>query len=131
MIKHMRIAVADGDAENRRYYERILPQMGHTVVGTADSEVDLMELCRNRSPDLVIVDEMLPGLGRKGEKSYSIPTVEVPLLIVSSSDTLQEDHHDGNSRCVQYLVRPFKTDDLESAIESASPHKAGLNTLYD
>lgn len=131
MTKPLRIAVADGEVENRRYYERILPQMGHAVVGSVASACDLKDLCRNGSPDLIIVDEMLPGLcGGSGARGLT-RMVDIPVVIVSSSDVLYEDLEIGYGNSVRYLVRPFKSSELASAIESASRHTSDLNSLYD
>jgi DNA-binding response OmpR family regulator len=129
MIEPLRIAIADGEAENCRYYGRILPQMGHTVAGTAASEAELQAVCREGKVDLFIVDEMLPGLHGLAGVSDLARQLGVPTLIVSSSDALDREQQSGFDQGFDYLIKPFKKAELESAIESAISHKIGLNVI--
>ena len=62
MKRGMRIAVAEDEPDVRDYFRRILPQLGHDVVGVAADGRELVELCRKQLPDLVITDLRMPGM---------------------------------------------------------------------
>ena len=62
MKRGMRIAVADDEPDVRDYFRRMLPRLGHDVVGGAANGRELVELCREHKPDLIIADVRMPEM---------------------------------------------------------------------
>lgn len=57
-----RIAVVDDDPDMQDYYRTILPTLGREAVGVARIGPELVNLCRSKRPDIVIVDLKTPDV---------------------------------------------------------------------
>ena len=112
----MRIAIADDEADIRQYFGRLLPRLGHDVVGQAKNGHELIELCRTERPDLVITDILMPEMGGLEAASEIGKAHNIPIIIVSSHDPPE---HDGNAEIIAFLVKPIRISDLEAAIAKA------------
>jgi response regulator NasT len=126
MKRGMRIAVAEDEPDVRDYFRRILPQLGHDVVGVAADGGELVELCRKQLPDLVITDLRMPGMD--GDQAMRLIWSERPtpcIFISAYSKPLQiGDGWDGIV-CV-FLTKPVSREELEGAIQRvASPPPDG------
>jgi two-component system, response regulator PdtaR len=119
MSEPLRIAVADDEPDMRDYFARILPRLGHRVVGVAATGEELVALCRTSCADLVITDVKMPGVdgieaaGRINEER------PVPVILVSA-------HHDPELieraeavHIMGRLVKPIKQADLGPVIALA------------
>ena len=61
-VRSLRIAVADDEPLIRRFFQELLPDMGHTVVAVAENGRELVELCRQmgaKDPKLLANSLML------------------------------------------------------------------------
>lgn len=112
----MRIAIADDEAEIRQYFRRLLPRLGHEVVGEAENGRELVELCRTERPDLVITDIRMPEMDGIEAASEIGDSQNIPIIIVSAHDPPEED---GHAAIVDYLVKPISIPGLQAAIEKA------------
>jgi len=126
MKRGIRIAVAEDEPDVRDYFRRILPQLGHQVVGVAADGCELVELCREQLPDLVITDLRMPGMD--GDQAMRVIWSEraTPCIFISafSKPRPAGNGPDGNG-CV-FLTKPVSRDELEGAIEQVvSPHHDG------
>jgi response regulator NasT len=124
------IAVADDHAESREGLERALRLLGHEVMA-ADGGKALVEMARQRRPDLVITDILMPGLD--GIEAAAAITREgaVPVILVSG-------HHDPGlvdraaaANVMTYLVKPINLADLQTAVPLAMARFAQLRTLAE
>jgi response regulator NasT len=119
MNDHLRIAIADDEADMRDYFQRVLPILGHKVVGVAGTGRQLIEQCRGARPDLIITDIRMPdmdGIDAAAEIGRETP---LPAVLVSAhcSADLLERVQEGN--VMAYLIKPIKQADLEPAIALA------------
>lgn len=129
MSKSLRIAVADDELDMRDYFQRIIPLLGHQVVGVAENGEQLVELCRTAKPDLVITDIKMPVMdGIEAAKRLS-KEGPVPVILVSA-------HHDPEfidraaaDHILAYLIKPIKQADLEPAITIAMRRFAQFQEL--
>ncbi len=108
----LRIVVADDEEYIRHYFSRILPRLGHRVVGSAGNGRELIELCQAEKPDLVITDIQMPEMSGIEAVDEIAKSQSVPVIIVSSHDKPKTD----NPNIVQFLVKPIAMDQLASAI---------------
>lgn len=117
MTKVLRIAVADDEPDVRDYFLRMLPRMGHQVVAAAANGRELVELCRQKHPDLIIADIRMPDMD--GDVAVQQICLERPTpFILISAYSKPSSMLDGSVAVGQaYLTKPVKRDDLEQAIE--------------
>lgn len=119
MTQGLRIAVADDESVMRNYFQKMLPRMGHAVVGAAANGRELVDLCLSTRPDLVITDMRMAEQDGMSAAREIYTASAVPIILVSAHhdvDLLEkaEAHH-----IMEYLVKPIKQADLESAIATA------------
>ena len=62
MTRVLRIVVADDEPLMRDYFQRMLPWLGYEVVAAAANGRELVELCRESKPDLIIADVRMPDM---------------------------------------------------------------------
>jgi response regulator NasT len=116
MMPSLRIVVADDEPDMQEYFRKILPRLGHKVVGVAANGRELVEQCRSFAPDLVITDIKMPEMDGIEAADQVYRERPVPVILVSAyhDSTLIEraeaDHILG------YLVKPIKQADLEPVI---------------
>ena len=125
MTRALRIAVADDEPDVRDYFQRILPHLGHEVVAVATNGRELVELCREKKPDLIIADVRMPDMDGDEAIREICRDVPTPFILVSaySKPTRLSDGYGSVSRA--YLTKPMKRSDLEVAIEQVCPAVAG------
>ena len=113
----MRIAIADDDEDIRQYFRRILPRLGHEVVGEAENGRVLVELCRSQHPDLIITDIMMPEMNGLEAVAQINKAQNVPVIIVSSNEPSEQHEH---ASVVEHLIKPISSSDLKAAIARVS-----------
>jgi response regulator NasT len=128
-VSSLRVAVADDEADTRQFFRELLPLLGHSVVGVAETGQQLVEQCRTTHPDLVITDVRMPdmdGLRAAEEVNRASP---VPVILITG-------HHDADQLAqvaadyiMAYLSKPAKPVDLQAAIQLAMLRFAHFQTL--
>jgi response regulator NasT len=119
MNRHLRIVVADDEIDMREYLQTILPCFGHTVAAVASTGRELIEKCKETTPDLVITDIKMPDMdgidaARVIYKEFPIPVILVSAYHDQELLTRAEEDH-----ILAFLVKPIKQADLEPAIAIA------------
>jgi response regulator NasT len=116
MSASLRIVIADDEPDMRKYFQKLLPRLGHQVVATAATGRELVERCRDLKPDLVITDIKMPDLDGIEAAVQIYRDRPVPIILVSAYhdpaliERAEADHILG------YLVKPIKPTDLEPVI---------------
>ena len=119
MTQPLRIVVADDEPDMRDYFKKILPRLGHIVVGAAENGKELVEQCRTLQPDLVITDIKMPDMDGIDAAMAIYQHRPIPVILVSAYhdpaliERAEADHIMG------YLVKPIKQADLEPVIALA------------
>jgi response regulator NasT len=116
MNQSLRIAVADDEADMREYLQRILPLLGHQVVGVAQTGQELIECCHSAKPDLVITDIKMPDMDGIDAAEAVCRTRAVPVILVSGYHDRELIERAEAHDILAYLVKPIKQADLEPAI---------------
>ncbi len=124
MKRSLRIAVADDEALMQRFYEKMLPHLGHQVVGVATNGRELVEQCRVARPDLVITDFRMPEMDGLAAIEQITSELPVQVIIVSAYPESELADRDGYGDFLACLVKPIKLSDLESAITEALARSA-------
>jgi response regulator NasT len=119
MTASLRIAVADDEPDMRDYFQRVLPRLGHQVVGVACNGQELLELFRTTQPDLVITDIKMPELDGIDAANQMYREHPVAVLLVSAHNEPELVERAVADHVLGYLVKPIKQADLGPAIALA------------
>lgn len=120
MNRSLRIAVADDEPDMQDYYRTILPRLGHQVVAVAGNGRQLLELCREARPDLVILDIKMPDLDGIDAATELYRMSPVPVILVSAYQEPELIARAEADHILAYLVKPIKQADLQPAISLAT-----------
>lgn len=116
MNKSLRIAVADDEPDMRDYFQKVLPRMGHKVVVLAGNGADLVEMCREQKPDLVITDIKMPDMDGIEAATRIYRNHAIPVILVSAFHDPELIERAESDHIMGYLVKPIKQADLEPVI---------------
>ena len=119
MTQPLRIAVADDEPDMRDYFTKMLPRLGHKVVGAASNGRELVELCRATRPDLVITDIKMPDMDGIDAAVRIYQEEPVPIILVSAYHDAALIRRAEADHIMGYLVKPLKQADLEPTIALA------------
>jgi response regulator NasT len=119
MTAALRIAIADDEQDMRDYFQRVLPRLGHQVVGVAWTGRELLEVCRAVQPDMVITDVKMPEMDGidAAMALYRERPLAVLLVTAYHDDALV--NRAAADHVLAYLVKPVKQADLGPAITLA------------
>lgn len=114
-----RVILADGDENWRKNIKTMLSKVGCLIIGEAADGVTALKIVRNRQPDLVIIDALLPGL--EGVEVANILHEDKLAPVVLTAANYQQDLLDKakNARVHGFLVKPFEENTLIPAVELA------------
>jgi DNA-binding response OmpR family regulator len=114
------ILVADDDPDVLQFVLYRLRHSGYGAVGAQDGE-EALQLVRDRSPDLVVLDVMMPKLDgneltrrlRAQEQTRGIPII---LLTARAQETDVASGFDAGAD--DYLRKPFNPDELVARVRA-------------
>jgi AmiR/NasT family two-component response regulator len=129
MNQSLRIVVADDEPDMREYFQKILPRMGHQVVGVAEDGRTLVEQCRALHPDLVITDIKMPDMDGIDAATQIYQGGPVPVILVSAYHDAELIARAEADHIMGYLVKPIKQVDLEPVIALAMHRFEQFQTL--
>lgn len=128
--KSLKIAVADDEPDMRDFFRRVLAHLGHDVIAVAESGTELVRLCQDQKPDLIITDIVMPEMDGLEAIREICKDKPIPSILVSA-------HHDGDyieralhEQVLAYMVKPIKKDDLEPAIALVMQRYRELQALH-
>ena len=123
MTRRLRIVIADDEVDIRQGFRRLLTKLGCDVIGEASNGQELIDLCEETSPDLVITDIRMPGLSGIEAANKLANTTPVPVIVVSSHESPNVEK---SSVIAAVLQKPVGLPELEQAIARACPEDEGL-----
>jgi len=119
-----RVLVAEDEVLIRVDVVETLEEGGHTVVGEAGDGEQAIELARDLSPDLVVMDVKMPKMdGVAAARHITQQSGPAVLVLTAFSDKeLVEEAADAGT--IGYLVKPFQPAQLLAAVEVALARSA-------
>jgi two-component system, response regulator PdtaR len=118
-VRKLRIVVADDDRRMREFYGEVLSRAGHEVVGVAADGEELVALCLEHQPDLVVTDIRMPNMDGIEAADVINSEMEIPFLFVSAYYDAALVDEASKVFSYGYLVKPIKQEDLATTIPIA------------
>jgi two-component system response regulator MprA len=112
-----RILVVDDDAPLAASLRRALAYEGHTVEVAADGPGALVA-ARDRPPDLVVLDGMLPGLDGIEVCRRLREGSDMPILMLTARDAVSDRVAGLDAGADDYLVKPFAYEELLARVRA-------------
>ena len=128
-MKRLRILIADDESIIRIDLREMLTEMGHEVVGEATTGEEAVRKIAEIDPDLVLLDIKMPVLDGLEALQQINEQKLYPVIILtafSQKDLIEKAVKLGAKA---YVVKPFRSADLEPAIQLALAHFNELGVL--
>lgn len=125
-----KILVVDDEAIITMQLEERLDAMGYTVAGMAASGEEAIDKARRLTPDLVLMDIVMPGKQNGIDAAKTIAgELDIPVVFVTSyaDDAIIEKAKQVGP--YGYIVKPFNELEIKAAIEVALFRKAAEQEL--
>jgi CheY-like chemotaxis protein len=117
-----KILVVDDDRNVIEILEFVLKKDGHSVVSAGDGRAGL-EAALNESPDLIILDVMMPqidGYSLTGMLREDPKTRNTPVVILTAKGRMR-DAFEQSPNVRLYVEKPFEPDELAKSIRPFLP----------
>ena len=119
MENSKKILIVDDDKDFLKALTIVLEDKGYSIVAATDG-AQALELARTESPNLILLDIMLPGMNGfkvcrflKFDENYK----DIPIIIISAKAD-QEDKRLGKQMGTElYITKPFENEELLHAIK--------------
>ena len=115
-----KVLVVDDDPSILRLAAKILQRKEYDVI-TATNGLQALQKARNESPDLIILDLMLPGLDGFeicDRLRHTPETFKVPILILSAKGSKSDKLTAANLGANAYLTKPIDSPEFLSYVEA-------------
>ena len=117
-MERCRVLVVDDDPNVLRVMKRGLVYAGYGVE-EADSGESALASARDRPPDLVVLDVMLPGLdGLEVCRRLRAASPQLPILLLTARDRVPDRVAGLDAGADDYLVKPFAFDELLARVRA-------------
>jgi two-component system, response regulator PdtaR len=118
-MQQCKVLIADDDAVIRMDLKAMLEEIGHSVVGEADNGETACYLARSLKPDLIILDIMMPKMSGLDAASAINQERLAPVLLLTAYSEAPMIEQATQAGVLAYLVKPFRKQELQPAIEIA------------
>ena len=112
-----RILVIEDDPAILKVLQRGLSYEGYMVDIATDGRTGL-NLAQSHHPDLVILDWMLPGMDGLDVCRRLRMQSELPILMLTAKDTIQDRVQGLDAGADDYIIKPFNLDELTARIRA-------------
>lgn len=113
----MHILVVDDDPEIVSMLRRGLIYEGYSVE-TANNGLEALAEAREKEPDLVILDIMMPGIDGIEVSKRLRQANDIPILLLTAKGTVADRVAGLDSGADDYLVKPFAFDELLARVRA-------------
>ena len=115
----LRILLVEDDVDIAENVSEYFEALGHAL-DFALNGVQGLHLALTEDYDVMILDVMLPGMDGRTlcEKLRESPVKQIPIIMLTARDTLQDKVLGFESGADDYLVKPFELRELELRVHS-------------
>ena len=126
-----RVVIAEDEAIIRLDLKETLEEAGYEVVAETDRGDEAVQLVREHSPDVAILDIKMPGLDGLSAAREIAGERRAAVLILTAFSQRDLIERARDAGALAYLVKPFQKADLFPAIEVALGRFNELKALHD
>jgi two-component system response regulator MprA len=112
-----RILIIEDDEAILKVLRRVLSYEGYQVDTALDGQSGL-NMVREIVPDLIILDWLLPGMDGLEVCRRLRAAGNIPILMLTAKDTIQDRVQGLDAGADDYLVKPFELDELMARIRA-------------
>jgi response regulator NasT len=117
--REMTVLLAEDNAISRRYLRDHLETLGYEVVGAASNGEEAIELAREKTPALIILDFKMPKMnGIEAARKIS-SEIEAPIILITGHSTEEVAADAIEAGVFAYLIKPVTRKHLLPAIKLA------------
>ena len=116
MTPSLRIAIADDDRSMRELLRKLLDDLGHRVVTSADTGRALIDGCAKSLPDVVITDNVMGDMTGLEAAAVIYRTSPIPIILLSGYCDPEMVRSAEERHILLYLVKPLNRDHLQVAL---------------
>jgi response regulator NasT len=131
MSARLRIVVADDEPDMRKYFQKLLPRLGHQVLAAASTGHELVERCRDLKPDLILTDIKMPDMDGIEAAAQICRERPVPVILVSACHDPARIERTQTDHVLGYLAKLIKSADVEPVIALAMGRFEQAQALED
>lgn len=118
MLKQATILIAEDDARMMKLVRRTLELEGYRVITAPDGK-QALELALHDSPDLLVLDVMMPEMdGFTVAQKVRAANGQVPILMLTARAAEADIVHGLDSGADDYLLKPFGADELAARVRA-------------
>jgi two-component system KDP operon response regulator KdpE len=112
------ILVVDDEPQLRRAMKATLTDLGYSVIEAKTGE-EALEMLRSESPDLILLDLNMPGIGGLETCRAIRETSEIPIIVLSVRNTERDKVQVLDAGADDYVTKPFGIQELLARIRAA------------
>lgn len=128
-MPQLRIAIAEDHPDAAQALEMLLGKLGHTVVSCAENGEDLVAHVLAARPEMIITDLVMPRLDGIAAIAAIWRQQPTPAVVVSGHDDPEFVSRAMAEYIPEYLLKPYRAQELERCIEHALRRFAQFQTL--
>ena len=125
----IRVLIAEDEALIRLDLKEMLEEEGYSVVGEVGDGQQAVDLARELTPDLVILDIQMPVLDGLSAAEQIAADRIAPVIVLTAFSQRELVERARDAGAMAYLVKPFSKNDLVPAIEVARGRFAEMSAL--
>ncbi|MEZ5523764.1 MAG: response regulator [Pseudomonadales bacterium] len=113
------VLIIDDSPTESYAYEMMLKKKGYEVI-TAANGVDGVSMAKNRQPDVILMDVVMPGLNgfqATRQLTKAQDTSHIPVIMISTKDQETDRVWGQRQGASEYLVKPVAQSALLTAID--------------
>lgn len=127
----MQILVAEDDADTAEFVARGLNELGHAILRAANG-LDALHLATTETPDVVVLDRMLPQLdGLSVLRRIRAARIDTPVLLLTALGQISDRVEGLEAGADDYLVKPFAFSELAARINALGRRRPLSDVVTD
>lgn len=116
--------IADDSAAMRGALRAILERHGYEVVGESDNGLDTIKLCKERQPELVTLDIIMPKMdGIQALRIIRATFPQLPVVMVSAMTSMNKVVECAKFGAQHYIVKPFEEEKVVGVLRQLFPER--------